>query len=347
MGWVKINLNDQGYGVFAMLKYIAAALCLTLALSGAPAFAQPQSAQSKGVIATLMEVEGKVWVTAAGTKERKPAKLETQLHLNDVIETGPKSRTFILFIDNTQITLSENTRFTADEYAFDAEAPQQNKAHYSVARGAFQYLSGAISKTRNPNVEVETAYGTIGIRGTKFWAGEIEQEYGVNVEEGQVRVRNDGGEVFVDKGKGTSVKSRRQKPSTAMPWPAKKLQLIAATVLLSNQDAVFKRVLGFQGKNDILRGEFKNFMKLRGVPGIPGNVIPGNNIPGGIIPGEKGGMKGGFPLLDTPGGKGAATTPGGRTGPAPGKAGTTPGGRKVYKDDAAKPPLKMFKGLGL
>jgi hypothetical protein len=330
-----------------MLKYFAV-LCLSFLMTASPAFAQPQQAPAQpAVIGTMLEVEGKVWITAAGTKERKPAKVETQLHLNDVIETGPKSKGFILFIDKTQFTLSENTRFVADEYAFDPSAPQDDKAHYSVTRGAFEYISGAIAKKKDPKVEIETGYGSIGIRGTKFWAGEIEQEYGVNVEEGRVRVRNDGGETFVDKGKGTSIKSRKQKPSDAMPWPAKKLQLIAATVLLSRKEEVLQRMLNFEGsgKNDLL---LNNFLKMKGVPGVPGNMVPGNMVPGGnIIPGQKGGMRGNFPLFETPGGRTTTTT---TTTPG-GKATTTaPAGKKVYKEKPAADPTRSFralKGLGL
>jgi hypothetical protein len=320
-----------------MLKLSFATLCLSVVMLAGPAFAQGK--QAEAVIGTLMEVEGTAWVSSPVTKTKTAAKVETPLHINDVVDTGPKSRVFILFIDNTQITLSANTKFRAEDYVFDESAPAQNKARYNVMNGTFQYQSGAIAKKKNPDVEVETAYGAIGIRGTKFWAGDIENAYGVNVEEGRVRVRNEGGEVYVDKGKGTSLKSRKQKPSTAAPWPAKQLQLIAATVLLSRQDEVLKRVMGFQGKNNMLRGQFKDFLKMKG--GMPGL----DNMPGNIVPGQKGGM-----LFDIPGG----------TGPVRTKPATTPGGR-IRSGDKATPteaapvspgslktsPFKMFKVPGL
>jgi len=321
-----------------MLKLSFAALCLSLVMLAGPAFAQAK--QAEGVIGTLMEVEGTAWISSPVTKTKTAAKIETPLHINDVIDTGPKSRVFILFIDNTQITLSANTKFRAEDYVFDDSEPTHNKARYNVMSGTFQYLSGALGKTKDPDVEIETAYGAIGIRGTKFWAGEIENAYGVNVEEGRVRVRNEGGEVYVDKGKGTSLKSRKQKPSAAMPWPAKQLQLIAATVLLSRQDEVLKRVMGFQGKNNMLRGQFKDFLKMKG--GVPGL----DNMPGNMIPGQKGGLRGGIPLFEVPGGA------------TPGKTTTTPGGRLKHKDTDTAPatpkkavpkdaPFKMFKVPGL
>ena len=162
----------------------------------------------------------------------------------------------------------------------------------------------------------------------------------MNVEEGRVRVRNDGGEVYVDKGKGTSLKSRKQKPSAAMPWPAKQLQLIAATVLLSRQDEVLKRVMGFQGKNNMLRGQFRDFLKLKG--GMPGL----DNMPGNMVPGQKGGM-----LFDLPGGNAPV-----RTKPVITPSGKMRSGDKVTPTEAApaspgsikkSSPFKMFKVPGL
>lgn len=327
-----------------MLKLPLAALCLSLLVLASPAHAQKQE---QAVIGTLMEVEGQAWITSPVTKTKTAAKVETQLHTNDVIDTGPKSRVLILFIDNTQITLSANTKFRTEDYIFDESTPTQNKARYNVMSGTFQYLSGALGKTKDPDVEIETAYGAIGIRGTKFWAGEVENEYGVNVEEGRVRVRNEGGEVYVDKGKGTSLKSRKQKPSTAMPWPAKKLQLVAATVLLSRQGEVMQRIMGFQGKNNMLRGQFKDFMKING--GIPGmKTVPSNIVPGQIVPGQKGGM-----LLDLPGGTVPArtkpvVTPDGKTKPGSRvatPAETTPASPGTVKKPVS--PFKMFKVPGL
>ena len=151
-------------GIAIMLKISFAALCLSLLMLDRPACAE---APAEAVIGTVMEVEGQAWISSPVTKTKTAAKVETPLHINDVIDTGPKSRVFILFIDNTQITLSANTKFRAEDYVFDESAPAYNKARYNVMSGTFQYLSGALGKTKDPDVEIETPYGAIGIRGTK------------------------------------------------------------------------------------------------------------------------------------------------------------------------------------
>ena len=114
--------------------------------------------------------------------------------------------------------------------------------------------------------------------------------------------------------------------------------------MLSRQDDVLKRVMGFQGKNNMLRGQFKDFLKING--GIPGmNNVPGNMVPGQIVPGQKGGM-----LFDIPGGTapvknratvapGTRTKAGNRTAPAEAVP-STPSPR-------APSPFKMFKVPGL
>lgn len=269
-----------------MVRYLLITALAAFLFSGtAKAFAADEQQAGDGVIGTIMEVEGKATVTPAGQKTVKALAVKDSIHMKDVISTTEKSRVLILFIDNTQFRLSENTRITVDEYVFDPDNAGSNKASYNVLNGTFQYVSGLIAKKKDPDVNIDTPYGTIGIRGTKLWGGNIKDAYGVHVEEGKVSVKNDGGQIFVNKGEGTSLKSRKAPPPKAAPWPVEQLQFIASTVLLANEGEVLQRIVGFQGQQKLLQGQFKHFLKFKGMPG-------GMKLPGGgdlqIGPGKEG-----------------------------------------------------------
>lgn len=287
-----------------MFRYLLVAALAVFIFSITPHAFAADAQKPEGIIGTIMEVEGSATITPVGAKAGRALALKDSIHMNDVITTGPKSRVLVLFIDNTQITMSETSKLTVDSYVFDPDNNTNNKASYNFMQGTFQYLSGLVAKKKNPDVNIETAYGTIGIRGTKLWAGNLKDSYGVHVEEGAVQVRNDGGQVLVNKGQGTALKSRKAAPPPAFPFSNDQMQFIAQTVLLANAAQVFERIAGFQGQQKMLQGQFQNFLKFKGMPNIPG----GNNLPfpGGNNKKLKGGSPfggGGFP--------GAPSVPGG------------------------------------
>ena len=135
------------------------------------------------IVGTILEVEGNATVTANGKSVR--AAIKTPVRMKDLVTTGPKSRVFILFIDETEMTLSEKTKLRVDEYVFNPENNKSDKARYSVLEGAFKYVSGLIGKK---DIAINTSYGSLGIRGTVLWGGRLKDSYGVHVKEGRVEV---------------------------------------------------------------------------------------------------------------------------------------------------------------
>ena len=125
--------------------------------------APPQSTPAGQVQAS----QGAVTVTRAGTATPVPLQPGDTINQNDTIETGAGARAFIQFNDNTQVTLSENTRLKVDDYVCDPNGTS-NTAHYSILEGAFQYISGLIEKKDPANVRIDTPVDGIGIRGTEF-----------------------------------------------------------------------------------------------------------------------------------------------------------------------------------
>ncbi len=240
-------------------RLIFAALAVLLIFTACPALA---GEANDGVIGTILEVQGSASVTPQGGQAAAAA-IDAPLHLNDVVQTGAESRVFILFIDNTELTLSEKTQVKIDDYVYDPDDNSGNKALYGVMQGAFQYVSGLIGKKENPDVHIATPVGMIGIRGTDFWAGDLDGQYSVAVNEGQVALKTDAGEEVVNKGEGTSVRDRHARPDRAKAWGREKLQRIAGTVRLERREMVRQRIAAMQGRQQQLRQRYKEYMQGR------------------------------------------------------------------------------------
>lgn len=214
------------------------------------------------VIGTLLEAEGSVSLATPGA-EPKPLNLNDPVHLNDVIETGAGSRAFIVLIDNTELTLGENAQLTLDEYVFDEGNETANKARYSVLRGAFLYTSGLVAKKENPDVSVNTPFGAIGIRGTTFWGGDIDGEYGILVTDGRVSVQTERGRITVEKGQGTALRSKTSIPSRAGTWAEEKVGRAVQTIALKDAEAVRERVTKHAEAQTVDRAKYKEYLDRR------------------------------------------------------------------------------------
>lgn len=168
---------------------------------------------------TVTAFEGQVEVT----RESKtvPVSVNAAIHLGDVIETEENSRIQIIFNDKTELTLADNMKMTIDEYVFDPDAESNIKL--SVLRGTFAFASGLI---KNDNVKIDVPHGTIGIRGTKFLAGELEDTYGIFVEKGAVHVENKAGEVIVGEEEGTKLSDANTAPTPPKVWGEKNRTLL-------------------------------------------------------------------------------------------------------------------------
>jgi hypothetical protein len=244
--------------------YIRIALCVLIvfmlaALPNPFAKAPLAAATDDGVIGTILEVEGTATVTQQG-KTPVIAAVDGAIHMNDKIETGPQSRVFILFIDNTQWTLSENTKFTIDDYAYDPDDSTGNKGRYSILAGAFQYISGLIAKKPKPDVQIETPAGSIGIRGTDITGGDIDGEYGIAVDEGAVDFTTEKGQVRVNAGEGTSAKGRQFAPSRPGKWQSERRERMRQKVFLKHRELVQQRMTKAAERHKMMRERFKQYM---------------------------------------------------------------------------------------
>ncbi len=247
-------------------------LFIFLLLAAVPAFAADQD-----MIGTIMEVEGSAQLTPSGGKAT-PARVNDPVHLNDLLSTGSASRALVLFIDDTEIVLSENTQLRIDTYVFDSDAPENNKGIYSVLAGTFSYVSGLIAKTLEPDVTIETPAGSIGIRGTKFWGGDLDSEYNIYVEDGRIDLKNEAGNVTLDKGQATAAKGRKFAPRAPDIWDTNRIGRAQKTVALRNLNLVRQRIAQNRPRQMMLRRKQQEIMNNRRETTQKQKQQPQNNL---------------------------------------------------------------------
>ena len=92
------------------------AICLALLLI-LPLAPTAQANKNAYPIGELIALEGKAYYV--GNNSKASLGVGDPIYFNSTIETGQDAKALILFIDDTEITLAEDTVLTMDEYVFD------------------------------------------------------------------------------------------------------------------------------------------------------------------------------------------------------------------------------------
>lgn len=158
------------------IRFCAALLFVTFAHAAAAA----------ETVGTVSKVENQAKIGGAA------AVVGTPVHMNDEMRTGAKARLEITFRDNTKLTLGENAKVMVDRYVFN---PNQGTGEMTVkaAQGAMRFVTGKIGQMRDHNVTVLTPNAALAVRGTDFWVGPIDGQYGALLLKGKVIVAGNGG----------------------------------------------------------------------------------------------------------------------------------------------------------
>jgi len=145
-----------------------------------------QAAAAAETVGTVTKVENKAQIGGA------TAVVGTPVHMNDDVRTGAKARLEVTFRDRTLLTLGENARVVIDRYVYK---PNQGTGEMVVkaTQGAMRFVTGKIGQMPDHNVTVVTPQAALAVRGTDFWVGPIDGQYGVLLLKGKVRVSGDVG----------------------------------------------------------------------------------------------------------------------------------------------------------
>lgn len=171
-------------------------------------------------------------VTDLTTIERDAATMPgtqgAQVEMLDRIITDPSGHAMIAFTDGTKMTIGDASSVIIDEFVYVPGTSR--KVVIKFMEGALRFVSG---KTDAPNdtIDLESAIASIGVRGTDFWAGEIDGNFAVLLFEGAVEVATDAGAVTLDQpGQGVTLTTRNAPPGDIKNWPQAKVDRALARV---------------------------------------------------------------------------------------------------------------------
>jgi hypothetical protein len=198
-------------------------------------------------IGNVIEIEGSV------EKNGQSAAIDMPVYMDDKFTTGASARTLILLIDDTEITLGENAELTIDEYIFTDESATWNKGSFSILRGAFEFTSGLIGKNSDPDVTIDIPYGTIGLRGTTVLGSEMDGEYGIYVEDGEVDLNTHGGSVRMGEGHGVRLNRHLRTLPRPRAWNRQTIAKAKTRVALSRRNVVKERLKAMREKQTKIR----------------------------------------------------------------------------------------------
>jgi hypothetical protein len=204
------------------VKIVAAVAAFLLAFEAQTASAADQSIGS----VTRIQGESSAVVNGADT----PLDLGASVFLNQEVSTGDAARLELKFTDGTLLTLGEKAKMILDTFVYN---PAEGTGKLKMAvKGAFRFVSGQVTKQPNQEVAVTTPVATVGIRGTEFWGGPIDdQALGVFLIEGAVTVTNANGQQTLDSpGQGTNISTPGAAPGPVTIWPQDKVNRAIATV---------------------------------------------------------------------------------------------------------------------
>jgi len=158
----------------------------------------------------------------------RPLKVGDIILAGDVLSTGQGARLEVTMVDETVLKLGEKAVLVVSEYVMDANP----NAALRLLQGAFSATTGKITQLADASFLVNTEVATIGVRGTTFWGGMLDDEFQVAMLEGTgVYVETRAGRVeLTEAGQGTRIADIASRPADPVEWPQEKVDRALATV---------------------------------------------------------------------------------------------------------------------
>jgi ferric-dicitrate binding protein FerR (iron transport regulator) len=159
-------------------------------------------------------------VTASAGEASRTLILGADVFVGDTVRTGPQSRATLKLGKRTNLKLGPDTNIHIDRYLADAG-------------GDIDLLQGAVLFERkgppaSDPLNFKSAYGLIAVRGTRFYAGTLNDKFGVLVGTGRVEVTGGGKAVTVNPQEGTEIAAPGAAPSPPGAWKLSRIKAFKA-----------------------------------------------------------------------------------------------------------------------
>ncbi len=132
---------------------------------------------------------GEVAIVRAGI-EVIPSSGEA-VQARDHLTTAAGGRLEAVFTDGTIIVLADASEVVIDAWAFNAD-DDQGRLFLRLMGGSIMVDAGRLAEQQ---LRLRTPVATVGVRGTRFWAGSLDGRFGILLLAGSVSVENTSGRV--------------------------------------------------------------------------------------------------------------------------------------------------------
>lgn len=96
--------------------------------------------------------------------------LNSVVHDRDVLRTGTTGNLQVRFIDESLISLRENSEMRVEEFRFSGKEDGSERAFFRLIKGGLRTITGLIGRNNHQNYSMGSVTSTIGIRGTDYAA---------------------------------------------------------------------------------------------------------------------------------------------------------------------------------
>lgn len=140
-------------------------------------------------------------VEAIGTTgTRHPLSKGAEINAGEAISTAAGARAQVRFADGGYVSIQPNTMFRVDEFNYQNKTDGEEKGFFSLLKGGFRAITGAIGHVNKNTYRVKTPAATLGIRGTGYNMALRDDGLFVNVGEGAISLINNAGLLVVTAG---------------------------------------------------------------------------------------------------------------------------------------------------
>ncbi len=145
----------------------------------------------------VSSLQGDVSVTRLGELNARPVTKMMEIHVNDQITTGKDGRVRILFVDDSVVSLAENSKLRVSKQVYNPAA-RQRESVMDLFRGRVRSVVSRFLNTQMNRFEIRTPTAVAGVRGSIVVVGHDTETNTseVNFEQGNGYVSNPDGSGF-------------------------------------------------------------------------------------------------------------------------------------------------------
>jgi hypothetical protein len=186
-----------------------------LLLSGAASAAQ--------VAGVVVQASGAMSARSASGAV-KPLQAKSEVESGDTLTTAAGAYALVRLIDNSELTLKPDSTVVINQFSFDADKPDADRAAFTLVKGGLRSVTGLLGRRNKEKFAVKTPSATIGIRGTTFFLEYLSGKDGadaspgldpglhVHVSEGGISIVNDAGRFQYDPGQFGFIRNDKTRP---------------------------------------------------------------------------------------------------------------------------------------